>query len=110
MVSLPTISQYLALFQELYPITELTDLTAEAWAVALDDVDDMAFVWAARRLLREEGRRYFPTPNEVRSYLATATVLAKLPSNDPVTKAIDQLYADTAKRSQRLTFQDASRE
>lgn len=37
--------------------------------VALPDVGDVAFAWAADRLLKEPGRTFFPTPNELRSHL-----------------------------------------
>jgi hypothetical protein len=80
--------------------------------MALDDLNDAGFQWAAERLLKEKGRQFFPTPNEVRAYLATpdAGTTLRLPSNDPVVRAIDAQYAKERATSKRLTFEDASRE
>ena len=69
MASIPVITKYLALFSELYPTRDITNLTAEAWEYALADVGDRGFVWAADKLLREPGRTFFPTPNEIRAHM-----------------------------------------
>ncbi len=110
MVNQPTIAKYLALFQELYPTRDVTDLTVEAWAMALDDLNDVGFQWACEKVLKESGRQFFPTPNEIRGYLHNPdrTTATMLPSNSPVTKAIDAHYAAEAKTSKRLTSADAS--
>ena len=70
MASIPVITKYLALFSELYPTRDITNLTAEAWEYALADVGDRGFVWAADKLLREPGRTFFPTPNEIRGHMS----------------------------------------
>lgn len=71
MASLTVIAKYLALFQELYPTRDITTLTAEAWEYALSDIGDRGFMWAADRLLKEPGRTWFPTPNEIRAHMHT---------------------------------------
>jgi hypothetical protein len=109
MASQPTITKFLALFQELYPTRELTDMTGEAWGIALSDVDDQTFTWAAQRILKEGGRTFFPTPNEIRAYVHNPErTIGRLPSNDPVAKGIDTFYTEQAKTSKRLTAKDAS--
>lgn len=98
------IVQYLGLFHELYPTRELTDLTAEAWQVALADVGDGNFEWAARRLLTEPGRTYFPTPNEIRQQLGSQQphqrrLTGVREDQDTVDRAVDEWYAgDGARR------------
>lgn len=69
MASQKIIAKYLALFHELYPTRELTDLTLEAWEYACADLTDPGFGWAADTLLKQPGRTFFPTPNEIRAYL-----------------------------------------
>ena len=69
MASITVIAKYLALFQELYPTRDITGLTAEAWEYALADVGDRGFMWAADKLLKEPGRTFFPTPNEIRAHM-----------------------------------------
>lgn len=71
MASITLIAKYLALFQELYPTRDITGLTAEAWEYALADVGDRAFEWSADKILREPGRTFFPSPNEIRSYMSS---------------------------------------
>lgn len=71
MASISVITKYLALFQELYPTRDITGLTADAWEYALADVGDRAFEWSADKILREPGRTFFPTPNEIRSYMSS---------------------------------------
>ena len=47
--------------------------TAIAWEWALEGVTDASMMWAARQIVDEQGRKFFPTPNELRSYLPGRT-------------------------------------
>lgn len=51
----------------------MTELTADAWLWAMQDVRDETFEWAAEKVVREQGRTYFPTPNELRAHVKAAT-------------------------------------
>lgn len=45
-------------------------MTAEAWMLALRDVSDTQLLWALEKVTTENDRRtFFPTPNELRSYI-----------------------------------------
>ena len=102
MPSIQSITRCLALFHELYPTRELTEFTAEAWAIALADLGDPAFEWAVDRLLKEPGRQFFPTPNEVRVYLGPRRVLALPQGRDSPENAVEQFYAEQSKTSRRI--------
>jgi len=102
----PTLARYLALFHELYPTREITSLTADAWMIALHDVDDLRFSWAADRVLKEQGRTFFPTPNELRSHLAGTLPTRRIDGpaledgEQPVTH--DELPADVREEWNRI--------
>lgn len=63
----------LSLFTEYYRHHGgVTEKTAVAWEWALDKVSDERLMWAARQIVEEKGRTFFPTPNEVKAYLSDA--------------------------------------
>lgn len=82
MASRQLLAKYLAIFHELYPTREVSEFTLEAWDIACADMTDPGFGWAADHLIREPGRTFFPTPNEVRAYL---------PSRGTFTPAVQSL-------------------
>ena len=59
----------LGLFAQLYPRDELEKETAVAWEWAMEGISDDRMLWAARQITDEPGRRFFPTPNELKGYL-----------------------------------------
>ena len=56
--------------------------TASAWHWALSDVSDERLEYAAKRITREPGRTFFPTPNELRAFLPQVTAPLTLANPD----------------------------
>ena len=100
------IATLLAYFHELYPTREITESTPEAWRWALTDVSDARLQDAMQRIVREPGRTFFPTPNELRQHLPAIRAQGALQETDPVALAIDKAYSQREKVSQRLLRAD----
>lgn len=89
MATSKAVAALLDILQHLYPSREVDAGTATAWHWALQDVSDDRLEWAAKRLVREPGRTFFPTPNELRAFLPPVAAPLTLANPDD---AIVQYY------------------
>lgn len=108
MASPQAVTHLLHYFRELYPTREFSDFTLDAWCAALDDLTDEQIAEAGRRIVKESGRTFFPTPNEVRDQVPRPSILTLANPDDAVARSIEQQYAERAKTSKRIPYPGAA--
>lgn len=70
MASKKAVARMLAVMHEGYPTRPITKNTPQVWFALFRDVADDALLAAVFSVCNEPGRTFFPTPGDIRAYLA----------------------------------------